>query len=167
MKERSWKTKRKLELSFNKTSKTLKIKPLPKWSLLMRWKAWILEENEKTKIFSWWWYSFGQVRKKRKVDFSWVCKLRYVNGWCLGGGSRLGNGGARWFKVVWGGGNASLVVVKERQDEEKWEQRKGNCKKAKLSKWSKMCTRSTKLGIYRKNTTMSLHGEVLAEMFHG
>ena len=26
-----------------------------------------------------------------------------MNGWCLGGGSRLGNGGARWFVVVYGG----------------------------------------------------------------
>ena len=66
----------------------------------------------------------AKERKKRKVDFSWVCKLRYVNGWCLGGGSRLGNGGARWFVVVYGG----LRWWKKGCKMKRREQRKGNCK---------------------------------------
>ena len=37
------------------------------------------------------------------MDFSLVCKLGFVNGWCLYGGSRLWGGGLWWFEVVWGG----------------------------------------------------------------
>ena len=57
-----------------------------------------------------------------------------------------------WCKVVCGGLRWFEVVEEELQDEENESKGKEIAKKAKLSKWTKVCTSSTKLGIYRKKT---------------
>ena len=99
------------------------------------------------KIFSKSQEGFGHKERKGRMDFSLVCKLGFVNGWCLYGGSRLWGGGLWWFEVVWGGGGK---VVRWRE----WEQRKGKCKGSKFCKEAKVCQGASKHGIYRILATM-------------
>ena len=91
------------------------------------------------KIFSKGWCVFGQEERKGRMDFLLVCELGNGKVLCLQGGLWLWSGGARCLVVVWGGGKVLWVVEEERLDGEEMRAKEGNCKKAKLCKWSKVC----------------------------